>query len=204
MWEEKSKYPLCWPEGWPRTNPAYRVSSRFGLRSIATAFESLIAELHRISSDDKGFMSSNIPRSKAGSGPPYSNLKNPADPGVAVYFTFSGKPVALACDKWYQVEDNIWAIGKHIEALRGQNRWGVGTMAQAFRGYMALPGIGESSGINWWEVLGLPINAGEPQVKEAYRLLAKKHHPDMQNGERELWDRIQMAYEQAERMFKKV
>lgn len=202
MWEEKSKYPLSWPEQWPRTNPSNRAVSRFGVRTVAVAFSFLIAEVKRLA-PGQCFMSSNIPRTKQGEGPPLSNYKQPTDPGVAVYFALNGKPVCLACDKWVHVEDNIWSIAKHIEALRGQDRWGVGTLEQAFRGYMALPGIGQASGINWWEVLGVPVNADETLIKEAYRLLAKKHHPDMKNGERERWDRIQQAYEQAERMFQK-
>lgn len=73
------------------------------------------------------------------------------DRGAAVYFEMKGKPVSLACDKWNRVEDNIWAIAKHIEALRGQQRWGVGSIEQAFRGYTALPAIGESSASEWWK-----------------------------------------------------
>lgn len=126
-------------------------------------------------------------------GRPYSNQAQPADPGAAVYFQFKGKPVSLACDKWRRVEDNIWAVVKHIEALRGQQRWGVGTIEQAFRGYTALPAVGQSSGIKWWEVLGLPINASADQVKDAYRILVKKHHPDA-GGEAELFHRVQEAY----------
>jgi DnaJ-class molecular chaperone len=67
-------------------------------------------------------------------------------------------------------------------------------MEQAFRGYMALPGIGEAGGIKWWEVLGVPINSDPELVRKAYTTLVKKHHPDV-NGERELFDRVQAAWE---------
>jgi len=36
------------------------------------------------------------------------------------------------------VSDNIAAIAAHIEALRAQERYGVGTIEQAFAGYSAL------------------------------------------------------------------
>ena len=129
-------------------------------------------------------------------GLPYSNQAQPDDRGVAVFFELKGKPVSLACDKWNRVEDNIWAIVKHIESLRAQDRWGVGSLEQAFRGYMALPE--RTSGSDWWEVLGVAVNASREQVKEAYRILVKKHHPDA-GGEAELFHRVQEAYRQFER-----
>ena len=127
-------------------------------------------------------------------GVPYSNQAQPADTGAAIYFTLKDRPVAMACDKWLRVEDNVYAIAKHIEALRGQKRWGVGSIDQAFRGYMALPGIGQSSGDSPWTILGVAINATEDQIKDAYRKLAKKFHPDnAETGNAVLFSRIQSA-----------
>lgn len=130
-------------------------------------------------------------------GNPYSNRKPPEDKGAAVYFKLDGKDVSLACDRWDRVECNIWAIAKHVEALRGQDRWGVGNIEQAFRGYLALPE--KTSGSAWWEVLGVAINASAEQVKEAYRLLVKKHHPDA-GGDTELFHRLQEAFRQAQQL----
>lgn len=190
---EKTSFPLCWPEGWPRHKT--REYSRFGrynnLHTMARAVDFLQLELNRLGST-KEVLSTNV-KTKL-SGEPYSGMAQPSDPGVAVYFELNGKPVSLACDKWNRVEDNVWAIAKHIESLRGQERWGVGTMEQAFRGYMALPGIGESSASEWWKTLGVTINASPEQVKEAYRLLVKKHHPD-KGGDPDLFNRVQRAME---------
>ena len=55
----------------------------------------------------------------------------------------------LACDRWDRPEHNLRAIAKHVEAIRGQERWGVGSVAQAFRGYQALPS--RATGKPWWE-----------------------------------------------------
>lgn len=157
----------------------------------------LHTEMWRLTSNGEWLMSSNIRRAQQGF--PISNAKNPTDPGVAVYFKINGRPVSLACDKWILVEDNMYALAMHIEALRGQDRWGVGTIEQAFRGYMALPGVGESSGSKWWETLGVPINADVEAVKKAYRILVNKHHPDKPTGDREMFHRVQTAYEEFNR-----
>jgi hypothetical protein len=193
--DEIQKYPLCWPDSWPRA--AYRISSRFEERTVNQAFEALGNELKRLGCSEWK-LSTNIPSTSSGS--INSTFRQPADPGVAAYFKYNKKPVALACDKWSRLEDNIYAIAKHIEALRGQYRWGVGTLEQAFRGYMALPGVGQTSGENWWQALNVPINATPERIKEAYLALAKLHHPDT-GGDRESWERINRAYQMAEAMF---
>jgi hypothetical protein len=163
----------------------------------ATQF--LGAELDRLQAT-KQVLSTNVKLRLDGR--PYSGVAQPADPGAAVYFELKGKPVSLACDKWRRVEDNVWAIGKHVEAIRGQNRWGVGSVEQAFRGYMALPGIGESTASTWWQVLGVPINSTEEVVREAYRILVKRHHPD-KGGDAEMFRRVMKAMEVFEQSIRK-
>ncbi len=130
-------------------------------------------------------------------GNPRSDRRKPDDQGAAVYFKLDGRDVVLACDKWCRVECNVWAIAKHIESLRAQDRWGVGSVEQAFRGYMALPE--KATGSDWWQVLGVPINATREQAREAYKILAKKHHPDV-GGNAEYFRRVQNAWEECERL----
>ena len=66
-------------------------------------------------------------------GLPYSNQTPPADKGVAVYFTHKKQAMCFACDRWDRVQDNIYAIAMTIQALRGIERWGSGSMVeQAF------------------------------------------------------------------------
>lgn len=43
-------------------------------------------------------------------------------------------------------------------------------------------------------VLGLPLNATTPQIKQRYRTLAKKHHPDLGGDPRQM-QRLVAAYE---------
>ncbi len=193
---EQTAFPLSWPEGWPRTK--FRKSSPFTRsisygarkRSMDEARRGLATELSRLGAR-KEVLSTNV--GLRIDGMPYSGQAQPADPGAAVYFELKGKPVSLACDKWDRVEDNIWAIVKHVESIRGQERWGVGSVEQAFRGYMALPAPGQSSALQWWKVLGVPINASASQVKEAHRVLVAKHHPD-KGGDVEMFHRVQEAW----------
>lgn len=167
----KESYPLSWPERWPK--PTYRQRSPFGDRSIAVARDQVMEELFRLGARDV-IISSNL--RLRGDGTPLGNQSQPADPSVAVYFNLKGKPHVMACGKWNRAQDNLWAIAKHIEALRGQERWGVGSIERAFAGYTAIPE--RTGGLSWWDVLGVPINAGEQQIKDAYRAKAKTLHPD--------------------------
>lgn len=122
-------------------------------------------------------------------GLPYSNQREPDDTGVAVYFKLDGKPTVLACDKWNTVGDNLWAIAKHIEALRGQERWGVGSIAQAFAGYVAL---NEKTEASCWDTLQISAGATEQQIMDAYRRRARESHPD-QGGDSEEFSAVVRA-----------
>ncbi|MDE2101109.1 MAG: J domain-containing protein [Patescibacteria group bacterium] len=192
---EQQAYPLSWPEGWPRTAPGQRMQSRFmRRRSMEEACHFLSGELERLLAR-KCVLSTNVERRLDGT--PYSNRAQPQDKGAGVYFELKGRPTVLACDRWLRVEDNVYAIAKHIEAIRAQDRWGVGSVEQAFRGYTALPGIGQSEASTWWATLGVAVNASDDQVREAYRILVKKHHPD-RGGDPELFHRVQKAMERFE------
>ncbi|NJP11408.1 MAG: J domain-containing protein [Leptolyngbyaceae cyanobacterium RU_5_1] len=112
--------------------------------------------------------------------------------------------MALACDAWDRVEDNIWAIAKHIDALRGQQRWGVGTIEQAFRGYQAyLPAPKEDRhGEGWWTALHISSTATPQEVEAAYRKLAAYYHPDSPTGNEQMMVIINQAISDARKEFK--
>ncbi len=182
-------YPLSWPRSWKRTH--FQQRSRFGDRSLSRAREEVDRQV-RLMGGRSLVISSNIELRLDGL--PRSGQKQPSDRGVAVYFDFKRKPFAFACDKWSAVEDNLWAIGKHIENLRESERWGVGELEQAFMGYAQLAA---PAGASWWDVLGVSQSAGEEEIRIAYRTLAKRHHPDL-GGDRAEFDKIQTAYETAQ------
>ena len=119
----------------------------------------------------------------------YARRKDPDDPGIAVYFEYKGKQMVFACDRWDRVRDNVRAIQKTIEAVRGIERWGASDMMErAFTAFEALPPP------SWRQALGVEPGATRDDVKSHYRKLVKTHHPD-RGGDLDQWHRISQAYE---------
>jgi hypothetical protein len=117
----------------------------------------------------------------------------PSDPSVAFYFELDGKPHVLACDRWDTVPDNIAAIAAHIEALRGQERWGVADLVQAFAGHAALPAPEQ-----WWQVLGVKPSASPAEIDAAWREKMHSAHPD-RGGSTDAAARLNGARDQGRR-----
>ena len=197
-------YPLRWPEGRPRT--AARKPALFrngtGRMSFTAARKRLVAQVEATTPVRKSYrvtdqvLSTNIRFTAAGTRDQNVSRRDPEDPGVAFYFALDGRPHVLACDRWDTVADNIAAIAAHIDALRGQERWGVADLRQAFAGHVALPAPRASAARSWWQVLGLDPTVTRVDIDAAYRRLATRHHPDA-GGTREQWDELVAAYDQA-------
>lgn len=174
-------FPLHWPLGRPRASHRKRAPFNTKVnngRYTETRYVSMANARDRLQSELDLLRAGNIVLSTNVElrldGQPRSGQPTPADPGAALYFTLKGKPTVLACDRWDRVEDNIVAIAKHIEALRGMDRWGVGTLEQAFAGYQALPEPEQ-----WWQVLGVKADASIDEIDAAWREKARKDHPDV-------------------------
>lgn len=188
-------FPLQWPNGRPRRPYPRRESSNFDT-SMAKARDALFYEL-RLLGAKHVVLSSNVPLRLDGK--PYANFPAIKDPAVAAYFSHQDKSMCFACDRWTSVEDNIQAIRKTIEALRGIARWGTGDMLQAaFTGFTALsPPIVAGIPLSWWEVLALPRDAKREDVKAAFRRLASSAHPDKEGGSHERMAELNAAQEKA-------
>lgn len=168
-------FPLHWPEGWPRTKAPAR--SRFDV-SFVEARDGLVAEIGRLGGR---YVVISMDIETRQDGLPYANQRAPRDTGVAVYFERKGKQMVFACDRWDSVKDNMRAVAKTIEAIRGIERWGASEMLErAFSAFQALPAPGAKR--SWKEVLGLAtvpdVNIAKATIENAYRTLARKHHPD--------------------------
>lgn len=163
-------YPLCWPEGWKRTS--YQEHSRFKT-GFGAARIYLSAEIARMGGT-KVIISSDVPLRNDGM--PRASAPEPKDSGVAVYFRYSGKDMVFACDKFHYTRDNIYAIGKTIEALRGIERWGASDMMErAFAGFKALAAATER---DWWDVLQVNRGCSREVIESNFRSLLRNRHPD--------------------------
>jgi hypothetical protein len=162
-------YPLQWPRGRDRNYDP--INSKFKT-SLSVASGCLYDELNRLGAVNV-VLSSNM--KYRGDGLPYSRQPNIDDTGVAVYFTYQGNQMCFACDQYYELKENVQAIRKTIEALRGIERWGSSDMMkQAFQGFEALP-----APTDHWQTLGILKTNDEAAVKKAFRTKVKRNsHPD--------------------------
>lgn len=176
----QGEHPLTWPNTWKRTKFLER--ARFRPCSFEQARAKLFSELRKLGARDV-VISSNL--ALRADGFPRSDRGSPADPGVAVYFKLDGRDTVLACDRWERVEHNALAIAHHIGAIRAQERYGVGTVAQAFTAYQALPEHAGQSAVDaiatsFRAELGIAIadKLTRELVDVKFRALAKSRHPD--------------------------
>ncbi len=183
-------YPLQWPQNKSRTK--YPAPSRFGKNiSFEKIRVYLCGELKLLGAKNI-VISTNIPLRNDGF--PYANYKKPSDCGVAVYFLYELKPMCFACDRWDRIEDNLKAIAETIKALRGIRRWGSGDMLKsAFEGFVSLP-----SPKKWWEILGVRPENSLELIRETYKILCMKHHPD-RGGDHSRMAEINAAWDQAQK-----
>jgi hypothetical protein len=137
---------------------------------------------------------------------------------VEIIFDREGQRYVFRCSKYPDALDNLRAAQLTITYLwRAVEEYGVTSeqqtldraFAQFFLGFAATPddtvlllGSGTES---WWDVLGVPPDADEPAIRNAYRALASPpwtaagrgaHHPDA-GGDAADFRRLQDAYRRA-------
>lgn len=159
-------------------------------------------EIRRLEATDL-VISTNIPvRKDGGLYHDYMRYKMD-DPGVAIFFKYKGKPTTMCCDRYNRVWENIYALGKGIEAIRGMERWGISEFIErAFTGFKAIPEKVADTDTSWWTILETQANADYKTVRDQYRKLAGKYHPDnRETGSAEKFIQVQKAFEQVSTMF---
>lgn len=212
MTNDATRFPLSWPFGWKRTPAGQRKPTRFSGTSygtyasggsfrrsrdltIAEARKRLDLELERLRARDV-ILSTNVELTTYGE--PRSGRRPPEDPGAAVYFRLGGKDRVLACDTWTTVAGNIAAIAAHIDCIRGIDRYGVGTLEQAFAGYDALPPPGADNRPPWravFEFAGDAVITAD-DIDRRFKMLARRFHPDA-GGSHEAMAQLNEARDQA-------
>lgn len=211
-----SAFPLAWPDGWPR-HKGYREFARFETQrssynttlqksvkhradlSVADGTARVNQALTRMGlGRDDVVISTNMPLRLDGL--PRSNVPEPSDPGVAVYWqTKKGERKVMAIDRYTRVADNLAAVAATLEALRGIERWGGGQILdRAFSGFTALPAPGQTHARGWREVLNVePTVSDLETVKGQYRRLSSVRHPDKGGTEAEMSE-LNWAWAQAQ------
>lgn len=200
-------YPLQWPEGWPRTpldqrDRGYQFKERIQsdkawqqhkLVSFPTARDKLYDELKRLGASHV-VVSTNHQPDRYGIPTERSRVQ---DHGVAVYFQYEGRAMAMACDRFDGAAANMRSLGLAIEAMRQLERHGGGQMMErAFAGFAALPA--PSAARQWWDVLEVRRDSSLDAIRANYRRLTVDHHPD-RGGEPGRMAEINAAWDQAQK-----
>lgn len=179
-------FPITWPKDWPRTKAPGK--SQFKT-SLAGALNNVEDSIKRFSTDSGKRIENLLISSNFSLG-----TKNPADTGVAIYFTWDGISTCIAVDRYSKIEDNLQAIHHVLEAERTKLRHGgLNLVRAAFRGYAALPPPGKR---NWHEVLGVRSDAPLSEIEEAYKRRAKDAHPDNGGTHDRMSDELNVLIEQ--------
>lgn len=183
-------YPLQWPEHIPRSGKRER--SRFRT-NYDQAMKNVVNSLRGFSSDGNkpvtaAIMSSNMDML----------TQRPADPGVAVWFTWDGMSVCIPVDRYLTPAENLQAIHHIIEARRTELRHGTLQLVRAsFQGFKALPPPpGSKPKRPWWDVLQVRSDASKEAIEANYRSLARTRHPDA-GGSQEAMSELNQARDDA-------
>lgn len=132
------------------------------------------------------------------------------DEGEAtIVFDRAGRRYVFRCQKYAWYLDNLRAAQLTMDYLwRALEEYGVTRteqdvdreFARFFLPFEATPDdsvllLTDGSNADWWAVLGLTgPNASKLEVVNAYKALAKVHHPDA-GGDAEMFKRVRRAYE---------
>ena len=199
-----SNYPLCWPDGWPRTA---RVDQKYGhFKSygypvtIAKAIERILNNLGMMGiRRDDVLISTNVATRLDGL--PRSDQPKPVDAGAAAYWRKGqdGPMQCMAIDIYVEVESNLCAIAATIEAMRAIERHGGAQIQErAFRGFAALPA---STSRPWRDVLQVRHIEHHPDplrlIESQFKTLAAIYHPDKPGGSDEAMSELNKARDEA-------
>ncbi len=203
MSEHITASPLTWPAGWQRTTEPAR--SRFGKYhkpiSIAKATGHVLHELKLMGIPNSNVIISTDLRLR-NDGLPYSVQREPEDKGIAVWWKKGEQQRVIALDKYERIADNLWAVVKTIEAMRGIERWGSGEILErTFTGFNALPSPESMNAPRWRDVLDY-YGDDIDDANVAYKIARSKAHPD-NGGALEKFHLVNKAWKQAEAELKK-
>lgn len=128
----------------------------------------------------------------------------PTMPGVILNIESDKGPLSFPCDKFDRWTDNLRAIALGLEALRKIDRYGITPGNEQYTGWKALPQAGDMPAWSAEEAAAfLRAQAGPMRgdgtdlnsIRQVYRVARARVHPDRNDGERALWDKVEHAAE---------
>lgn len=163
-----TRFPLCWPDTMPRKTGsreagAFKTGLAAALANVETSLKLFGRDSGRAVSEV--VISSNVTLGHT----------HPADPGVAVWFTWEQQSICIPVDRYSSVEANLQAIHHVLEARRTEMRHGTLALVRAtMKGFQALP-----APKSWRLILAIPpeMMVNEASLNEAYRMAARMAGP---------------------------
>jgi hypothetical protein len=178
-------YPLSWPTQFPRN--ARREAGRFKT-SLAAAMKNVDASLRLFASDSNKPLRELVISSNVTLG-----SSKPADPGVAIWFTWDNLQVCIPVDRYTTIEANLQAIHHIIEARRVELRHGTLALVRAsFAGFLSLE---HTQAGDWAGVLGVSRSAPTSEVRAAYQRLRSQYHTDRPTGDPDKFNAVLAAWD---------
>lgn len=217
---------MKWPAGWPRTpahqrrrgNFTYQGDEAYTTREPTgpvTRYRKVTRPLTRAKATQR--VTDEIERMGGGGtkietfevlrrdGTPRADSQQPLerDPGVIVSFRLGNRPIAMPCDSYASIEQNLAAIAATLEAKRAIERHGVSTREREFEGYAALPAGGEPPAlakdprfIEASRALEVAASVGPDTFNDVRRSILKRYHPDnAETGDAEIFKALQSIIE---------
>lgn len=137
-------------------------------------------------------------------GRPYANAKA-ASSATRIAFESKFGPLTYATDVFPTWQDNVRAIALSLEALRRVDRYGVVKRGEQYAGFKALPAgrAMAASHMTRDEALSvladiheIPVehfNTDPSSLASSWKRARRHAHPDRNNDDRALWDRVEQA-----------
>jgi len=166
-----SAHPLHWPAGFPRCKNREKGVFKTSLNG---ALDNVNGSLRRFAADSGKKLEGLVMSSNVTLG-----VQRPADPGVAVWFTWDEMGVCIAVDRYLSVEANLQAIHHIIEARRTELRHGTLALVRAtFQGFRALPSPETAGDMDPHQIIGASPSDSPGTKLHAYKKALSAAHPD--------------------------
>lgn len=189
--------PLLWPMGRARTRVP--ITSKFD--SSLSASERGVYKQIALLGGTNVIISSNL---SVGRGGQILERQTAEDTGIAVYFDYNGSRHCVAIDRYRYFWENMRAIEKSIEALRGLERWGGAEIVKtSLGGFKELPAnaiVTPYTARPWHEMLEVLPTASMDIVEAAYKRKLHSAHPD-KGGDTAAFMAVQAAFKQAKEQY---